>query len=384
MIYLDNHATTVCDPQVVDAMMPYFSGSYGNPSSPHEFGQEAAVAVDQAKRQIAAMLSANPEEIVFTSGATESNNLALLGAARQHRNIGGTRRRLVTTPIEHKSVLSPLHYLKQRGWEIVYLPVDATGRVDLIKAQTLITEDTLLVSVQAASSEIGTIQPVAALADLAHDKGALFHCDASQAIGKIALQVDEWRVDLLSFSGHKLYGPKGVGALWIKGGEKRLPLASLMYGGGAAGGLRPGTLPVPLLVGLGEACVLATEQLTEESQRIVSLRDSFELNILTALPLVTVNGALADRLPNNSSLTFGGLEAEALLANLPDVAASTGSACESGNIEPSRVLLGIGLTREQAFSTIRFGLGRFTTDTEIHTVGAQLIAAYRELSILLA
>ncbi|AKD56961.1 cysteine desulfurase family protein [Spirosoma radiotolerans] len=383
MIYLDNHATTACDPLVVDAMMPFFSGSYGNSSSPHEFGQAAAAAVSQAKEQVAALLGADPGEIVFTSGATESNNIALLGATQQHKNLGGTRRRLVTTATEHKSIVAPLQYLAQQGWELVYLPVDRTGRVDLIEAKRLITLDTLLVSVQAANSEIGTIQPVAALADLAHANGALFHCDACQAVGKINLQVDSWRFDLLSLSAHKLYGPKGVGAVWIRGGEKQLPLVPLMYGG-AIGSLRPGTLPVPLLIGFGKACEVASHLLAQESQRIGALRDSFEHNLLTALPEVTVNGALTERLPNNSSLTFGGLEAEVLLANLPDIVASTGSACESGSIEPSRVLLTIGLTREQAFSTIRFGLGRFTTEAEIRAATAQLIATYREVSMWLA
>ncbi|TGE15017.1 cysteine desulfurase family protein [Hymenobacter elongatus] len=384
MIYLDNHATTACDPQVLAAMMPFFTESYGNASSPHELGQAAAAAVSIAQAQVATLVGGELEEIVFTSGATESNNLALLGVARQHEQRGGARRRLVTTAIEHKSVLAPLEYLAGLGWDLVYLPVDETGRVDLHKAQELITEETLLVSVQAANSEIGTIQPLAELAELAHARGALMHCDASQAAGKIALNVTQLQVDLLSLSGHKMYGPKGIGVLWVRGGSRRLPLTPLMYGGGHAGGLRSGTLPVPLIVGLGVASELAVEQLLAESQRTAALRDEFEQFLVEELRIVIVNGAVKQRLPNNTSLTFAGLDAEALLANLPELVASTGAACESGSVEPSRVLLALGLTQEQAFGTIRFGLGRFTTAQEIRKAASQIITAYRQLALLLA
>jgi len=384
MIYLDNHATTACDPRVVAAMIPFFSEGYGNASSPHGFGQAAAAAVDAAQAQVATLLGGEPEEIVFTSGATESNNLALLGAARRHEQWGGTRRRLVTTAIEHKSVLAPLEHLAELGWDLVYLPIDETGRVRLDQARELITEETLLVSVQAANSEIGTIQPIAELAELAHTRGALMHCDASQAIGKIALGVTQLGVDLLSLSGHKMYGPKGIGALWIRGGGLQLPLVPLMYGGGHAGGLRSGTLPVPLIVGLGMASELAEEQLASESQRTAALRDEFEKHLCEELAAIAVNGAVEQRLPNNTSLTFNGLDAEALLANLPEIVASTGAACESGSVEPSRVLLALGLSREQAFSTLRFGLGRFTTAEEMRAAAELLIAAYRQLALLLA
>lgn len=379
MIYLDNQASTACDPQVVAAMTPFFSDSYGNASSPHEFGQVAAAAVSQAQVQVANLLGGQPEEVVFTSGATESNNLAILGAARQHQKIGGKRRRLVSTPIEHKSVLAPLEYLSHEGWDVVYLPVDETGRVDLVKAQELITAHTLLVSVQAANSEIGTLQPLAELAVLAHAQGALLHCDASQAVGKVAMNVVELDLDLLSLSGHKMYGPKGIGALWIRGGSRKLPLAPLMYGGGHSGGLRPGTLPVPLLVGLGKASNLAIELLDQDSQHATTLRDEFERRLVAEIPNLLINGPLVERLPNSSSISFVGLEAEAILANLPELVASTGSACEAGSLEPSRVLLSIGLTREQAFSTIRFGFGRFTTRTEVVNAAASLTRVYNEL-----
>ncbi|MGI4886465.1 MAG: cysteine desulfurase family protein [Janthinobacterium lividum] len=384
MIYLDNQATTACDPRVVDAMMPFFSDSYGNASSPHSFGQIAAEAVSWSQEQVAKLIGSQPKEVVFTSGATESNNLAILGAARQHQEIGGKRRRLVTNAIEHKSVLAPLEYLAREGWELVYLPLDGEGLIDLAQAQTLITDQTLLVSVQVGNSEIGTIQPITELAALAHAQGALLHCDASQAAGKVALDVVELGMDLLSLSGHKMYGPKGVGALWIKGGSRQLPLAPLMQGGGHSGGLRPGTQPVPLLVGLGRASELAAEVQDAESRSTANLREEFEQRLLAELPEITINGSKNSRLPNNSSVTFSGLEAEAILANLPELMASTGSACESGSIEPSRVLLAIGLTREQAFSTIRFGLGRFTTCAEVLKAADSLILVCRQLALLLA
>jgi cysteine desulfurase len=384
MIYLDNQASTTCDPRVVAAMTPFFSDSYGNASSPHDFGQAAAMAVSQAQIEVAKLLGGQPEEVVFTSGATESNNLAILGAARQHQKIGGTRRRLISTAIEHKSVLAPLEHLSYEGWEVVYLPVDERGRVDLAKAKELITVQTLLVSVQAANSEIGTLQPLSELAALAHSQGALLHCDASQAVGKVAMNVVELDLDLLSLSGHKMYGPKGVGALWIKGGSRKLPLMPLMYGGGHAGGLRPGTLPVPLLVGLGKASYLATEMLAQDNQYTAALRDEFERKLVAEIPGILINGALSERLSTNSSVSFVGLDAEAILANLPEIMASTGSACESGSIEPSRVLLAIGLTREQAFGTIRFGFGRFTTWAEMIEAADSLVAVYHQLSLLLA
>jgi cysteine desulfurase len=365
-------------------MMPFFSETYGNASSPHEFGQVAATAVSNAQIQVATLIGSEPDEIVFTSGATESNNLALLGVARQHEQRGGARRRLVTTAIEHKSVIAPLEYLAGIGWDLVYLPIDETGRVDLRRARELITEETLLVSVQAANSEVGTIQPIAELAELAHARGSLMHCDASQAAGKIILNVVQLKVDLLSLSGHKMYGPKGIGVLWVRGGSRQLPLVPLMYGGGHAGGLRSGTLPVPLIVGLGLASKLATEQLQVESQRTAALRDEFEQQLREELGSVIVNGAVQNRLPNNTSLTFTGLDAEALLANLPELVASTGSACESGSVEPSRVLLALGLTHEQAFGTIRFGLGRFTTAWEVKEATTQIITACRQLALLLA
>ncbi|WP_222841388.1 cysteine desulfurase family protein [Hymenobacter sp. BT188] len=383
MIYLDNHATTACDPRVVQAMLPFFTAHYGNAASPHGFGFQAAAAVAQAREEVASLLGAQAEEIIFTSGATEANNLAILGIAQKHQRLGGRRRRIVTTAIEHKSVTEPCQYLAELGWDIIYVPVNQKGIVDEQEATKLITDDTLLVSIQAANSEIGTIQAVQRLAAIAHERGALLHCDAAQAIGKISVSVTDWEVDLLSLSGHKLYGPKGVGALFLRGGAKQLPLVPLMRGGTQEYALRPGTTPVPLLIGLGMACHLAEAELSEDRDRIIQLRDDLEGRILHALPFVRRNGCEQNRLPNNSSLTFSGIEADALLANLPNLAISTGSACEAGSLDPSRVLINIGLSSSDAFCTLRFGLGRFTTADEVEHAAHQIVTACTKLALLL-
>lgn len=291
-IYLDHHATTPCDPRVFEAMQPYFSRMFANPASAHEAGNEAAQAVELARGQVAALLGGQPHEVVFTSGATESNNLALLGAARRHANVGGKRRRLITTAIEHKAVLGPLRHLVEHDWDIVILPVDRMGVIDLEATERIINEDTLLVSIQAANHEIGTLQPVREVARLAHAHGALMHCDAAQAVGRVPLDVEDLGVDLLSLSGHKLYAPKGIGALWVRGGPRRLPLEPLCFGGGQEDGLRPGTLPVPLIVGLGAACDLSRILLPGESQSIEALRDELERQLCTSLPSISRNGAL--------------------------------------------------------------------------------------------
>ena len=378
-IYLDNHATTPCDPRVVEAMAPFFTQAFANPSSPHEAGSEATQAVEAARSQVAFLIGGQPHEIVFTSGATEANNLAILGAARRHLKTGGVRRRLVTTAIEHKAVLGPLHHLSESGWEVVVLPVDREGVVDLDAAAEAINAQTLLVSVQAANHEIGTLQPVREMARLAHRHNALLHCDAAQACGKIPLDVDAWEIDLLSLSGHKLYGPKGIGALWLRGGPHRLPLEPLCFGGGQESGLRPGTLAVPIIVGLGAACDLSRGLLAEEISRIQTLRDRMEEKLCSLLPNVSRNGAPQHRLPGSSNITFVGIEAEAVLANAPEIVASTGSACESGTIEPSRVLRSIGLPDEDAFCTLRFCVGRFTTLAQINEAAARINAACCDL-----
>ena len=285
IIYLDNHATTPCDPRVLDVMLPFFTQRFGNASSLHAFGEDVTYPIQKARSQVASLLNATPDEIIFTSGATESNNIAILGVAHQHKHIGGRRRRIVTTVLEHKAVMGPCDELTEEGeWEIIYLPVDKCGQISLNEAERLITDETLLVSIQAANSEIGTIQPIATLATLAHSVGALIHCDAAQAVGKINVDVEEWNVDLLSLSGHKIYGPKGIGALWLRGGPSQMNLKSPIRGGSQEGGLRPGTLPVPLIVGLGEACFLCTKELEKEYNRVAYLRDLLEQKLLLKLP----------------------------------------------------------------------------------------------------
>ncbi len=381
-IYLDNHATTPCDPRVVKAMAPFFTNYFGNSSSSHHFGYEAANAVQRAREEVALLLNGQAEEIIFTSGATESNNLALIGAAQRHRKIGGKRNRIVTSTIEHKSILAPCGYLHDMGWEVVYVPVDHQGHVIWEELESTIDENTLLVSIQAANSEIGTIQPIKKISELAHKYGAIMHCDASQLIGKLPVNVLDMEVDLLSLSGHKVYGPKGVGALYLRGGAKTLPLSPLIYGGQQESGLRSGTLPVPQIVGLGKACQIASESLTKETATMTEMRDYLESQLTIKIEKIWINGAMQSRLPNNSSITFSDVEAEELLANLPEIALSTGSACESGSIEPSQVLLNIGLTRDDAYSTIRFGLGRFTTKDDIERTIHLLTDAYYNITAL--
>jgi cysteine desulfurase len=359
-------------------MLPYFDEVFGNPaSSVHDAGRAAAEAVEQARFQVAALINAQPSEIIFTAGATESNNLALLGLGRgDSRN----RHRVVTTAIEHKSVLGPCYELQRQGFELTVLPVDRKGQVDLRAAQEAITESTLVVSIQAANNEIGTIQSVAEIALLAHERGAFVHCDAAQAVGRIPVDVEDWDVDLLSFSAHKLYGPKGVGALYIRGGSYALPIKPLMFGGGQEHEIRPGTLNVPAIVGFGAACELCLQLLPDEAQRTITLRNYLENELLTNVSGLQRNGLLTARLPGNSSLTFRNLDAEALIVNTPELALSTGSACSSGAPEPSSVLLAIGLTREEAYSTIRVGLGRFTTKKDIDLALSSIQRAVERLS----
>lgn len=375
MIYLDHHATTPCDSRVVEAMLPYFSQHFGNASSAHEAGTQAFNAVEIAREQVAALLCAEPSEIIWTSGATEANNIAIFGLARGPlaRRLAPERRRIVTTSVEHKAVLEPCCALQDEGFEIEVLPVESDGMVNIQAAREAIDERTLLVSIQVANGEIGTIQPVAEIARLAHEAGALVHCDAAQAIGKIPVDVLAWDVDMLSLSGHKIYGPKGVGALYVRRGLAS-QLAPLQRGGGQERGLRPGTLPVPLLVALGEACRLCQDEMPEEAKRLASLRDELEARLQAACPSLRVNGARDNRLPHNSSLTFAGIDADALLAILPDIAFSTGAACDSGAVGPSKVLLALGMSRRDAHATVRFGLGRQTTKEHIEIAVGQIVS----------
>lgn len=380
MIYLDHHATTPCDPRVVEAMLPYFSHYFGNASSAHELGTQAANAVETAREQVAALLGASSGEIIWTSGATEANNIAIFGLARgpYAQRLAPQRRCIVTTAIEHKAVLEPCRALQEEDFEVVVLPVEPDGRVNLQSTHEAIDENTLLVSIQAANGEIGTIQTVAEIARLAHEAGALVHCDAAQAVGKIPVDVSAWDVDMLSLSGHKIYAPKGVGALYVRRGLAA-QLAPLQRGGGQERGLRPGTLPVPLLVALGKACQLCEKTMPDEAIRLASLRDELEARLQAAWPSVRINGAYDNRLPHNSSLTFPDVEADALLATLPDVALSTGSACESGAIEPSKVLLALGLSRQEAHATVRVGLGRNTSARQVEEAGERIAQAIKRL-----
>jgi len=363
VIYLDHLATTPCDPRVVEAMLPYFSERFGNPSSAHHvLGRSAARAIDVAREQVAALVDCVPEGVIFTSGATESNNLALFGVAR---GFGQHRRKIVTTAVEHKSVLLPAERLSVEGWELVVLPVDSQGRVCLDAAQAAIDDQTLLVSVQAANNETGTIQPVDEITTLAHAAGALVHCDATQMVGKLPFSMIDLGVDLVSMSGHKLYGPKGVGALCIARAGVARRLLPVLHGGGQENGLRAGTQNVAGIVGLGTACEIAAREMREEAVRVGQLRDELERRVLAGYPRAFVNGDRGNRLPGASNVTLAGIDADELLANMPELALSTTSACVSGTQEPSHVLLAMGLSRELAYQSIRMSPGRFTTFDDI-------------------
>ena len=364
-IYLDHGASTPCDPAVATLMKRIAVHEFANPSSAHRAGQRAAHYVETAREQVAEAMGALPEEIVFTSGATESNNLAILGAAAAAEERGEPRRRIVTLGIEHPSVLGPCHHLSKRGFELAISPVHRDGTVDLDTLEATLGDDTLLLSIQAANNEIGTIQPLATAARLAHESGALVHSDATQALGKIPFNVESLGIDFASFSAHKCYGPKGVGALWVCGGPSRAPIVPLFFGGGHERGLRPGTSNTATIAGFGAAARLATERLPEDARRIAELRDHFEALIQDQVEDVTLNGALDNRLPGASSLTFEGIDAEALIARIPELDLSAASACHSGTPEPSHVLRAIGLGAERAYATLRVALGRTTAHTDV-------------------
>lgn len=377
-IYLDYNATTPCDPQVLEAMLPFFSGIFANPANGlHRQGRMAAERVENARSEIAGIINAQPAEIIFTAGATESNNLAIRGIAEAQAQ--SPRNRIITSAIEHKSVLASCQKLQEDGYDLVVLPVDEYGRVNLDALAQAVDDRTLLVSVHAANNEIGTLQPIADIAAIAHDKEAIVHCDAAQAVGKVPVDVQEWGVDLLSFSAHKMYGPKGIGALYLRGGAYAFPIEPILYGGGQEKGLRSGTLNVPAIIGFGEASRICAEQLTAEQMRIAALRDAFEELICGRVPIIRVNGARNSRLPNTSSLTFPGVDADALILNVPDLMLATGSACAARAVEPSHVLQAIGVSRTDAHSTIRVSIGRFTTQRDIETAAEKLAAAYETL-----
>ena len=379
-VYLDNQATTRCDPRVVQAMLPYFSEEYGNPhSAEHIMGRTAEAAVETARSRVAALIGAEAREIVFTSGATESNNIAIKGAARFAAGMGDPRRRIVTAATEHKCVLEAVADLAAEGFEPVVLPVGPDGLLDPDTLRAALTTPTLLVSVMTVNNETGTIQDIATLARLAKESGALFHTDAAQATGKIPLDLTRWNVDLASVSGHKLYGPKGVGALFVRR-RPRVRLLPLLSGGGQERGLRSGTLPAPLIVGLGEACRLAGEEMAAESERIAALRDALLTRLRRDIPGIQVNGDPVARIAGNLNLTFPGATAAALMQADPDLCVSTGSACSSAAIEPSYVLRALGLSDGQAERTLRIGIGRFTSAADIDYAALALSAAHATLA----
>jgi cysteine desulfurase len=361
-VYLDNHATTRVDPRVVEAMLPYFTTVYGNAASvAHWFGWEAAEAVDRAREQVAALIGAGPGEMIVTSGATESNNLAIKGALPHLKKKGN---HLVTAATEHRAVLDPLKRLAREGWDLTIVPPDATGLVSAEAVEAALTGRTVLVSVMAANNEIGTLNPIGAIGGLCRDRGILFHTDATQAVGKVPLDVETDAIDLLSLSAHKFHGPKGVGALYVR----RAPtvrLSPLFDGGGHERGVRSGTLAVPLVVGLGEASAIAGRERAEESARLLALRERLHAGLAARLPMIRLNGHPTHRLPGNLNLSFGGVEGEALMMAMRDVAVSSGAACTSAHPEPSHVLRAIGLDEELARASLRFGLGRFNTAEEI-------------------
>ena len=363
MIYLDYHATTPVDPRVLDAMLPYFTEHFGNPASrQHPYGWKAQEAVDRARRQIADLIGASANEVVFTSGASESNNLAIKGCAIAGRDRGD---HIVVSTIEHKSVLDASAHLERDGFRVTRVPVTPDGFVDLDALAGAVTDKTLLVSVMAANNEIGSIQPLADVARIAHERGALVHTDAAQAAGKIPIDVDALGVDLLSLTGHKYYGPKGAGALYVRRRKPRIQLECQIDGGGHEYGLRSGTLNVPGIVGLGAAAEICRNEMAAESARLASLRDRLLDGLRSGIDGTRVNGSLQSRLPHNLHVSIDGIEGEALLLALGDLAVSTGSACSSGSGAPSHVLQAIDAVGERAGASIRFGLGRMTTDAEI-------------------
>jgi cysteine desulfurase len=376
-IYLDHHATTPVDPRVLEAMLPYFTAKPGNPASrSHSFGWEADRAVERARQRVASLAGAEPREIVFTSGATESNNLALKGAAEAYRAKGG---HLVTMATEHKSVLDTVHHLEPAGFRVTVLTPCRDGLIDLEQLRAAILPETILVSAMHANNEIGTIQPVRAIGEICREAGVLFHCDAAQAFGKIPVDVQAAHIDLLSVSAHKMYGPKGVGALYVRRRNPRVEIAGQIHGGGHESGLRSGTLNVPGIVGFGEACAIAEEEMAGEAVRIAALRDSL-LRQLEAAGALHTNGTMAYRLPGNLNVSFEGVDGDALLAIIPEIAVSAGSAC-SGS-DSSYVLEALGLPPALLQCPVRFGIGRSNTQAEIDYAAAKVGSAVRELHAL--
>ncbi len=376
-IYLDNHATTPLDPRVLQAMVPYFTEHFGNSASRnHAFGWQAEEAVEKARKQIAGLIGANPKEIVFTSGATESNNLAIKGIAQMYAEKGN---HIITAATEHKAVLDTCKHLENEGIRVTYLPLQADGLIDLDMLREAIADKTILVSIMYANNEIGVLQPIAEIGKICKERGVLFHTDATQAVGKVPVNVIKDNIDLLSLSAHKMYGPKGIGALYVRRKSPRVQLTAQMDGGGHERGMRSGTLNVPGIVGLGEACAIAQREMPEESERLRRLRDRLRTKLESELDEVFINGTMEHHLPNNLNMSFAYVEGESLLMGVNDIAVSSGSACTSATLEPSYVLKALGVGDDLAHTSIRFGIGRFNTEEEIDYVANRMIEVVRKL-----
>ena len=376
-IYLDNHATTRVDPRVVDAMLPYFTEHFGNAASRnHEFGWEAEQAVDKGRKQIADLIGATPKEIIFTSGATESDNLAIKGVAEMYAEKGN---HIITVVTEHKAVLDTCKKLEKNGYRITYLPVMGDGLIDLDMLKEAFTDKTILVSIMYANNELGVIQPIREIGKLCRERGVLFHTDGVQANGKVPINVNADNIDMMSISAHKMYGPKGVGALYVRRRNPRVQITAQIDGGGHERGMRSGTLNVPGIVGLGEACELCGREMETETVRLRYLRDKLRAKLEAGLDEVYINGSMEHRLPHNLNMSFAYVEGESLLMGINDIAVSSGSACTSATLEPSYVLKALGVGDDIAHSSIRFGIGRFNTEEEIDFVAAKLIDVVNKL-----
>lgn len=376
-IFMDYHSTTPVDPRVLEAMLPYFSESFGNAASRnHSFGWEAEKAVDRARQQIAQLIHAHPKEVIFTSGATESDNLALKGVAEMYREKGD---HIITAVTEHKAILDTAKRLEKEGCQVTYLPVGQNGLIDLEALKDAITNQTILISIMLANNEIGVIQPVAEIGRIAKENGVLFHCDATQGVEKIPVHVDAMGIDLMSFSAHKIYGPKGIGGLYVRKKNPRVRLSAMMDGGGHERGMRSGTLNVTGIVGLGMACEICEKEMMEEGQRLTRMRGRLQDYILKHLDEVYINGDPENRLPQNLNMSFAYVEGESLLMGLKEIALSSGSACTTATLEPSYVLRALGVGSDLAHSSLRFGLGRFNTDEEVEYVGKRVVETVQRL-----
>jgi len=377
MIYLDNNATTPLDPRVLEAMMPYLKEKFGNAASRnHAFGWEAEAAVEKAREQVAALINASPKEIIWTSGATESNNIAIKGTARMYREQG---RHVITQVTEHKAVIDPCKYLAGDGVETTFLGVDRQGRISLDELKAAVRPDTVLISIMFANNEIGTIQPIAEIGAFCKERNIIFHTDATQAFGKVPIDVEAMGIDLLSVSGHKIYGPKGVGALYVRRRKPRVRCEAVLHGGGHERGMRSGTLNVPGIVGLGAAAEIALREMPAERVRVARLRDRLWEILAGQLDEIYLNGDIAHGLPGTLNVSFAYVEGESLMMGFSNIAVSSGSACTSASLEPSYVLKSLGVGDELAHSSIRFSLGRFNTAEEIEQAGRQVVSTVRRL-----